>query len=708
MRIFLYILLLPLLTQVGHAQEKTLVLSDSMFSSHQQIFLAPQEGWVFKKGSKPNWRDPALDTSDWKKMNPTNINATLQDETGRVEGWFRLRFALDGSMSEIPLAISRNLWAATDVFLDGTLIESFGSTGDSYTAYNPVHKYPTPISLKAGQEYLLAIHFVDYETTFTQRELRLQPKNLQNFINIVGPKYTEWVQKDIERSYLYGGLCIGIAALLFLLFWLLVVLRPSQRIFWLIAGMSTIVLLYAISFFYYYFDELPYPVEKARFLLMITLQSFTVINGLFILEWILKNKISKLTILLVVVVITTSTIAHLFSISWPFGISFTGLLVYLVYLLVTFRNKIKGALLAVVAAIVVPTIAMTVYISLHKYSLPLYNEYDKPIIAFTILGAPIMFMVFISMRLEEVLQNVEEEAQKVVKVTEEKKELLANQNILLEKKVNEKTAELKQSLIDLKATQQQLIQSEKMASLGELTAGIAHEIQNPLNFVNNFSEVSHELIDELEEELVEGNLKEVNEILVDIKQNLGKIHHHGQRADAIVKGMLQHSRSSSVSKEDTDINKLADEYLRLAYHGLRAKDKNFNATLNTHFDEAIVLLQVIPQDLGRVLLNLITNALYAVNEKKKTAGPAYSPTVSIATKKERGGVQILVKDNGDGIPKAILDKIFQPFFTTKPTGKGTGLGLSMSYDIIKAHGGEITVTTVEGEGTTFTIQIPKS
>jgi len=259
---------------------------------------------------------------------------------------------------------------------------------------------------------------------------------------------------------------------------------------------------------------------------------------------------------------------------------------------------------------------------------------------------------------------------------------------------------------DLKATQQQLIQSEKMASLGELTAGIAHEIQNPLNFVNNFSEVNRELISELVGEIDKGNTDEVKAIANDIKDNEDKINHHGKRADAIVKGMLQHSRLSTGVKEPIDINALADEYLRLAYHGLRAKDNLFNATMKTNFDNAIRKINIVPQDIGRVLLNLYNNAFYAICERKKAEGLGYESTISVTTKKSGNQISITVRDNGNGIPQKIVDKIFQPFFTTKPTGQGTGLGLSLSYDIVKVHGGEIKVETKEGVGTTFIIQLP--
>ena len=266
---------------------------------------------------------------------------------------------------------------------------------------------------------------------------------------------------------------------------------------------------------------------------------------------------------------------------------------------------------------------------------------------------------------------------------------------------------------ELKSTQAQLIQSEKMASLGELTAGIAHEIQNPLNFVNNFSELNTELIDELQTEIKSGNSEEAISISNDIKENSEKINHHGNRAGDIVKGMLQHSRTSTGVKEATDINALADEYLRLSYHGLRAKDKNFKATMKADFDESIGKINIVPQDIGRVLLNLFNNAFYActersrsaVNEQKNKNLISYEPTVTVTTKKVNDEVEIRVSDNGNGISPNIVDKIFQPFFTTKPTGEGTGLGLSLSYDIIKAHGGEIKVESKEDEGSEFIIKL---
>ena len=265
---------------------------------------------------------------------------------------------------------------------------------------------------------------------------------------------------------------------------------------------------------------------------------------------------------------------------------------------------------------------------------------------------------------------------------------------------------VEQTLEELKSTQAQLIQSEKMASLGELTAGIAHEIQNPLNFINNFSEVDIELIDELYAAIRSGNTTEVEQVMDSLKNNLLKINHHGKRADAIVKGMLQHSRASTGQQEPTDINALAEEYFQLSYHGLRARDNSFNTAMESHFDENTGKINIVPQDLGRVLLNIFNNAFYAVFEKKKLRGETYSPLVILSTRKEPDRVKIMIIDNGAGIPPLIIDKIFQPFFTTKSPGQGTGLGLSLSYDIVKAHGGTISVESKENEGSKFIVTLP--
>ncbi|MBN3519581.1 nuclear transport factor 2 family protein [Algoriphagus lutimaris] len=307
--------------------------------------------------------------------------------------------------------------------------------------------------------------------------------------------------------------------------------------------------------------------------------------------------------------------------------------------------------------------------------------------------------------------NVEKDAWHVTEWQKKNDELKQKveeqtQNLMLKNEQLQKAKEqIEDTLKELKETQDLLIQSEKMASLGELTAGIAHEIQNPLNFVNNFSELSNELLEEIQEEIENKDFDEVKAICQDLKGNLEKINHHGKRADSIVKGMLQHSRASTGQKEWTDLNGLADEYLRLAYHGLRAKDKSFNSELKMDLDPNLPKVEIIAQDFGRVLLNMINNSFYSVNEKKQQLGESFQPVVSVSTKLLDGQIQLKISDNGNGIPEEIRHKIFQPFFTTKETGQGTGLGLSLSYDIIKAHGGTIKVESKIGEGTSILIEI---
>ena len=330
-------------------------------------------------------------------------------------------------------------------------------------------------------------------------------------------------------------------------------------------------------------------------------------------------------------------------------------------------------------------------------ALKFFNKYDN-YFEFAIIGA----FVWIFARWATTKKQ-QEEVRIVGERNAELDMLVTQRTIELTKQKNE----LEQTLVLLQTTQQQLIQSEKLASLGELTAGIAHEIQNPLNFVNNFSEVSMELVEEMEQELNNGDKDEAITIAGDIKQNLEKIRHHGMRADGIVKGMLQHSRAGSGAKEPININVLADEYLRLTYHGLRAKDKSFNTELLTHFDEALPQINVLQQDMGRVLLNLYNNAFYAVQNKQTTAGDTFKPIIEVSTILNGTNIEIRVKDNGMGIPDAIKNKIMQPFFTTKPTGEGTGLGLSLSYDIVvKGHGGKIDMESKEGEGSEFIVTLP--
>ena len=350
------------------------------------------------------------------------------------------------------------------------------------------------------------------------------------------------------------------------------------------------------------------------------------------------------------------------------------------------------------------TLGQYAQINLYKY-LPNFLSYSESICFAWMI---IFFSAALINRYNVSRQLVVQQATEREQLERERSQLIASQNERLEQEVQERTAQLQQSLETLKVTQNQLVQKEKLASLGELTAGIAHEIQNPLNFVKNFAEVSVELLDEVREEQQKSPRDEAleQEIMADLGQNLQKIQHHGNRASAIVRGMLEHSRNSTGEKQPTDLNALADEYLRLAYHGLRAKSKSFNCQLVTNFDPALPKLTIVPQEIGRVLLNLFTNAFYAIQQKNDMT-PNFQPTVTVQTSMDGNQVVLRVSDNGTGIPDTVKQKIFQPFFTTKPTGEGTGLGLSLSYDIItKGHNGELSVASQAGVGTDFIIKLP--
>lgn len=391
-------------------------------------------------------------------------------------------------------------------------------------------------------------------------------------------------------------------------------------------------------------------------------------------------------------------------INWIWHLSILGI-GYLVFRL-PLLERMKTIIIAVLPLIIINTIEDLVKI----ISLPFHEKIDD-YLSFAIVFS-IAWMIAMLIRSNKQNKALKKERQKTL-AEEERNKFISAQKEKLELIVEERTAEItkqKDELMDafteLKNTQSQLVQSEKMASLGELTAGIAHEIQNPLNFVNNFSEVSTELLDEMMDELKSGNTEEVLALASDVKANQEKINHHGKRAGAIVKGMLQHSRTSSGKNEPTDINALCEEYLRLSYHGLRAKNKSFNADFKADLDKRLPEIKVVPQDFGRVLLNLINNAFFAVNEKSKTENKDFKPLVIVKTKLEKTKVIISVSDNGSGIPEDVKEKIFQPFFTTKPSGQGTGLGLSLSYDIIKAHGGVLKAETKEGEGSKFIIKLP--
>jgi two-component system, NtrC family, sensor kinase len=695
------------------AQDTTVVLSTKMFDkTNQQILLAAKDGWIFKQGNDTAWAKKDLDISGWKKLKPTEISAKLADKNGRAEGWFRIKIKPDSSFRNESIDFSISSWAAVDLYVDGKLISSYGNTGvngkpfkEHRHSFNP----PLSVNLIPGNEYIIALHFVDYVAPLPPRRLKSEDASLQYFISLSSPNYISFVVNSIIQEYTYVTIWVAVCAILSILFWLLYFQNRNEKNLRLIAICTS---CFALTMFF----------EARQLALGISYNSFTVYNlatGLFVeaallimpflLVKIFKRKLSwPLKIFLVILLIAFITDFFVSNTTGNIliGVSVLSIIVICLYYIVSSWKKLKGAQWAIVTGLLLSLFFILLFFFITIFYPGIVPQYFLLFLSGFILSFPLSLLVYVAMRFKEFIKEVQQNAKQVVQFSEEKKEHAINQQKILQEEVNRQTAEIRTTLDNLKSAQSQLIQSEKMASLGELTAGIAHEIQNPLNFVNNFSEVSNELIEEMNEEISKGNFEEVKTIAADVKQNLEKINHHGKRADAIVKGMLQHSRKSEGVKEPTDINALCDEYLRLSYHGLRAKDKSFNAELKTDFDNSIGKINIVLQDIGRVILNLINNAFYTVNERQKSEGEWFKPEVFVQTKKEKNRVCITVTDNGNGIPQNIMDKIFQPFFTTKPTGSGTGLGLSLSYDIIKAHGGEIKVETKEDEGSEFMIQLP--
>jgi len=712
-RIKLYFLLL--LSFSGKAQDSTTTLTQAMVNKEYLILLSNNDGWVFRLGNDTTWAKSSIDYGGWQKLKPTKLTKKLADKNGKLEGWLRLRFKLDTSFRDMPLGIFAYTWSATDVYLDGKFICSFGNSGANgkpYKEYHPSGTLPYALNMEKKGEHLMAIHFVDFVSPLPP--YRLKSERLSNyFISFAVPGFKESYEKE-QMSYRFArNVLLTINTILVLLFWLLAFQNQDERNLLFIALTTT-----AFTLTIYCDQGISPGMSYTHFaflrLAWAALLSVSLVFCLLLMLRIFKRKLSSaFTISLWLIGITG--IAQLFLFT-PYALFFQVLLTLflLAYHIIGSWKTLKGAQWAVQAGLL---LVMSFGLSLASTALiaPESNELGLLFFAGLCLSFPLSLLVYVAMRFKEIIREVRDNANQVVQLSEEKKEQALNQRKILQDEVHRQTAELRTTLENLKSTQSQLIQSEKMASLGELTAGIAHEIQNPLNFVNNFSEVNKELIEELKTEKSkvksERDEKLEDELINNIADNEQKIIHHGKRADAIVKSMLQHSRISSGKKELTDINALAEEYLRLAYHGLRAKDKSFNAKFEADLDKTIEKINIIPQDIGRVILNLINNAFYAVSEKKihtstGSVQNGYEPAVSVSTRKINGQVEIKVSDNGNGISQKVLDKIFQPFFTTKPTGEGTGLGLSLSYDIIKAHGGELKVETKEGEGAEFIVLLP--
>ena len=708
-----------LFPSLAFAQKREVFRIDSL--PKEGVLL--NQGWKWHAGDNPEWAKAGFDDAGWEDIDPTkDIHALPQVFNAQVK-WLRLTFEVTNKLP-LPLGLSINQAGASEIYLNGQLLQRIGHIDKDSTKVKAVDPLEFPINfpLDTIGKYHLAIRY-SLQSNINYTRIYGWTQNCLFKASIVDLMAAQKGHREY-RVY-YTGLEIFRIGLLFMLF----VLHFS---FYFYQKQNKTHLLLA---FYFLGSLLQYVLKivgqnqfsvEARFITLNTSIWCSAIGNLFELTAFYKlSKVPrdihyKIMVAFVIVSLVVSSMTY--GLLWFTLVLINSFLNFLIMLRLTrigVKNKIKGfAILGV--GVMISSLGFFI-IGLRYLNFPISPYLGDVIFNLSAISLPIGLSLFMGVESSEItkalrikLTENEELKDQTLAQEKEKQELLAAQNETLERQVNERTAALNQSLETLKTTQAQLIQSEKLASLGELTAGIAHEIQNPLNFVNNFAEVSAEMLDEMHEELEKGDTTEAIAIATDLKTNLEKINHHGQRASSIVKGMLEHSRTSSGVKAPTDLNALADEFLRLAYHGLRAKDSNFNATLETHFDPDLPLVSVIPQDIGRVLLNLINNAFYAVAERSRSTvgaplagAQSYQPTVTISTQKIDNQILIMVEDNGNGIPESIRDKIFQPFFTTKPTGQGTGLGLSLAYDIVtKGHSGTLAVETAENEGTTFIIQLP--
>ncbi len=732
-----------------------LFFSISTFAQKSDFHIdsLPTEGvllnknWTYQTGDNPDWAKSDFDDSAWTPIDPTKELFALPQLFNAQIKWLRLDFEVKKKLPN-PLGIAVNQAGASEIYLNGRLIHQFGHFDTDSTqvkAYDPL-EIPIYFPADSVGHYTLAVRYalqpnIRYTNIYTLTKNRLFNATLFNLVPTLN------AQSAFKVYYL--GLEIFIIGVFFMVFVLHLAFYFSQRSNTVHLLLAIFLLCNAFIRIFKIIGQNQYSVEERYFSL--NLASFFM--GIVALcLWNIYYRMAKVRLDIYYYALIIFTFFRVAVTGFTYGSALQSILMlvgtcfaFMILLRLTaisLKKRIRGYWILGVAAILqmIGLACITVASLFWNYGLSpigykvLSNGISPYLIdaLFTLgsIATPIGLSLFMGVQSSDInkaltKQLVENDQLKnnAIEQEQEKQHLLATQNETLEQQVTERTAELNHSLETLIATQNQLIQSEKLASLGELTAGIAHEIQNPLNFVTNFSELSVDLVKDLKDEMAKSSLtpeggiiispkdKEYfDELFTDLSQNQDKINHHGKRASSIVKGMLEHSRTSTGVKEWVDINKLADEYLRLSYHGLRAKDKSFNVDFKTNFDVNLPKITIIPQDIGRVLLNLINNAFYAVNKRKQNVGDVgvnYTPSVIISTQQTDNHIIIKIADNGTGMSESVKAKIFQPFFTTKPTGQGTGLGLSLAYDIVtKGHGGTLEVESTEGIGTTFTLTLP--
>jgi two-component system, NtrC family, sensor kinase len=682
--------------------------------------LLINEKWKFKIDNNQDYSKITFDDSKWETK---NIDANIY-EYGLAKKsestWFRKTIYIDSAIVNKPLLFKFETSARAEVYLDGEKIIESEKTGKKIIKYR-FHEYgiPYPIFFRNAGNHSLAIKYTFPNISFPKNKLDVYPMSIRlhtpnAYANLNVSKF------GIER--LSSGIFIGFFFMMaFIHFFFHYFFRNQRFNLYFCISLAIFGLHFYLKNINDSYYNINYQMASRLFEKTLFFSGHAVLLYAICMFLSFKNKkiywlisLSSLIILLLYWFGFASEIYRFI----PFFL-FVALYSFMIWNGAKNKNNNAQLLKKAVAIFLITLFSLFLLMIVYYIIFAIDNEFGinvwLPIIGvIALVGPQIAFSGAVSFGLAKdyISTNnmLNQKLAEVESLSKEKESILEQQNTLLEQTVTNRTEQLSKSINELKAAQNLLVQSEKLAALGELTAGIAHEIQNPLNFVNNFSEVNKELIGELKVEIDNGNYQDAKEIADNIQSNQEKIDHHGKRAASIVKGMLQHSRNSNGQKEPTDINALADEYLRLAYHGLRAKDKSFNASMDTSFDPNIGEIHINGQDVGRVILNLVTNAFHTVRQRAITENKnntSYKPTVSISTKKANNQVIIAVKDNGSGIEKQNLEKIFQPFFTTKAPGEGTGLGLSLAYDIItKGHNGKIDVNSEMGMGTEFILTIP--
>ncbi|PRY06386.1 phospho-acceptor domain-containing protein [Pontibacter ummariensis] len=680
------------------------------------------KGWKFRPGDNQQWRSLGYDDKEWALLD-TDFTFTNPPVEWQGIGWFRLKLTIDKSLRNQAVALVMTHYGASEIYLDGKRVHQYGRVSadpEKEQVQRPLFGQPVILALDDKPEHLLAVRYSFHRAKEIHSQYgKLTKVNDQN--STAG--FLIHIDTPSKAISLYGES-----------------LTKNLTTAMIILGVLLLISFFHLMLYRFYSRE-KYNLYLSIFTALLAVHSFTKFlpsYATLTFEGVMWSNIVNVLVGAVWLPVSMLAIYSLFyqripkyvwfyylstpilAYGWAFynthpitsQVAFTIALLSVVDI---FRVVVRAVLHRQQDAWIIGVGILLSEIPLVAYLFPSMDNYYRFLFLYPVcLAIPLAMSVLIARRtaraykqLGHQLNEVEKLSARSIAQEKEKQQILALQNETLERQVSERTAELRESFESLTRTQAQLVQKEKMASLGELTAGIAHEIQNPLNFVNNFSEVSKEMITELQQELDTGDIDEAKAISVDIKQNLQKIHYHGSRADAIVKNMLQHSHGNTGEKELANLNIIIEEYLRLSYYGIRAKDKAFTCTLEINLDQNLEKVEVVPQELGRVLLNLFNNAFYAVQQKLKLGLPKYEPKVTVDTQRKKGQVEIRVRDNGIGIPEGVQSKIFQPFFTTKPTGQGTGLGLSLSYDIIsKGHGGELSVASKEGEWSEFTVLLP--